>query len=171
MTTVNADEAPDIELRQVDPARNRFRLYAITECRTLFGELCLRIVWGRIGNRRLRERSETFADAAALEQRRAELLARRASHGYVRADTGAAPAIAAIAPSLPTPNRAREEQRAIVEAHGLPMADGRVRRLVQRWVHVTRALASRVRVSAGETLGLDDVGSLAAMYASAAGVS
>jgi hypothetical protein len=39
----------------VDPAKSRFRSYGLTECRTLFGELCLRIVWGRIGNRRRRE--------------------------------------------------------------------------------------------------------------------
>ena len=41
-------------------AKTAFEFTGLTECRTLFGELCLRIVWGRIGNRRLRERSETF---------------------------------------------------------------------------------------------------------------
>jgi predicted DNA-binding WGR domain protein len=51
----------DIELRMVDPARNRFRLYGLTECRTLFGEPCLIIGWGRIGHR-LRRRTEVFAD-------------------------------------------------------------------------------------------------------------
>jgi hypothetical protein len=30
----------DLELRLVDPAKNRFRLYGLTVCRTLFGELC-----------------------------------------------------------------------------------------------------------------------------------
>ncbi len=71
------DNLTDVELRSVDPSRNRFRLYGITECCTLFGELCLRIVWGRIGNRRLRERSEVFEDRAALQRRREELLERR----------------------------------------------------------------------------------------------
>jgi predicted DNA-binding WGR domain protein len=73
----------DVELRLVDASRNRFRVYGLTVCRTLFGELCLRVVWGRMGHRRLHERSETFADAGVLERRRVELLARRRRHGYV----------------------------------------------------------------------------------------
>lgn len=73
----------DLELRLVDPAKNRFRLYGLTVCRTLFGELCLRIVWGRIGTRALRERSEVFRDEGSLERRRRELLVRRRRHGYV----------------------------------------------------------------------------------------
>jgi predicted DNA-binding WGR domain protein len=71
----------DIELRMVDPARNRFRLYGPTECRTLFGEPCLVIGWGRIGHR-LRSRTEVFADRDLLEHRRNALLARRRRNGY-----------------------------------------------------------------------------------------
>jgi predicted DNA-binding WGR domain protein len=76
------NDATDIELRLVDPAKNKFRLYGLTECRTLFGELCLRVAWGRIGHRRLQERSEVFDDESQLQRRRAELLARRRRHGY-----------------------------------------------------------------------------------------
>jgi predicted DNA-binding WGR domain protein len=83
-----ADDFPDdVELRLVDPSRNRFRIYGLTECRTLFGELCLRIVWGRIGNRRLRERSEIFPDRETLVRRRRELFGRRERHGYVSTST------------------------------------------------------------------------------------
>lgn len=71
----------DHELRLIDPARNRFRLYGMTESRTLFGEACLVIAWGRIGHR-LRVRTELFDDARALERRRLALLARRRRHGY-----------------------------------------------------------------------------------------
>jgi predicted DNA-binding WGR domain protein len=83
----DADDLRDLELRLVDPSKNRFRIYGLTECTTLFGELCLRIVWGRIGNRRPRERSEVFTDRAALERRREELLGRRRRHGYVSTTT------------------------------------------------------------------------------------
>ena len=46
------DDASDLELRLINPAKNAFRIYGLSECVTLFGEVCLRIVWGRIGNRR-----------------------------------------------------------------------------------------------------------------------
>ena len=59
------DDVSDLELRLIDPLRNARRLYGLTECTTRFGELCLRIVWGRLGNRRPRERSEVFDDHAA----------------------------------------------------------------------------------------------------------
>jgi predicted DNA-binding WGR domain protein len=71
-----------IDLRLIDPPRNRFRHYCIRQGRTLFGEPFLVIEWGRVG-RRLRVREETFADGLSLEQRRGELLARRRRHGYV----------------------------------------------------------------------------------------
>ena len=112
----------DVELRLVNPVENRFRLYRLTECRTLFGELCLRIVWGRIGSRRRRERSEIFADRAALERRREELLGRRRRHGYVSTTTPRAAARArsgAGAEQRPT----CAIERAILEAHGLPVDD------------------------------------------------
>lgn len=70
-----------LELRHIDPARRRFRRYRMTECRTLFGEPCLLVEWGRIG-RPPRLRSETFSSPSALAERRTELLARRRRHGY-----------------------------------------------------------------------------------------
>jgi predicted DNA-binding WGR domain protein len=72
----------DIELRLVDPKANRFRVYGITETRTLFGEACLVLAWGRIGHA-LKRRTEVFTDGVALERRRRELLARRRRRGYV----------------------------------------------------------------------------------------
>ena len=81
--SADVDGLEDLELRLVDPTKNRFRIYGLTECRTLFGELCLRIVWGRIGDRHQRERSEVFGDRAAMLRRREELLGRRRRHGYV----------------------------------------------------------------------------------------
>jgi predicted DNA-binding WGR domain protein len=70
----------DVELRLIDTERNRYRLYGMTECRTLFGEPSLLIAWGRIGHR-LRTRSEMFADGIDLERRRRSLLARRRRSG------------------------------------------------------------------------------------------
>ncbi len=70
-----------LELRSIDAARNRRRVYRLTETLTLFDRELV-IEWGREG-RPLRRRVETFATPAALEQRRRELLARRRLHGYV----------------------------------------------------------------------------------------
>lgn len=156
---MNFEHDDDIELRLVEPSKNRFRLYALSECRTLFGELCLRIVWGRIGNRRPRERSETFRDRDALERRRRELLALRMRHGYVpqpRRRGGGA-----------TPVR-RTVESEIVEAHGLRFEDSMARRLVHRWERAARALRDYlVGQRPEEAFDLDDVSTLAAMYASA----
>lgn len=80
----------DVELRLVDPARNRFRVYGVTADRTLFGELCLVIAWGRVG-RPLRRRTEVFADEGVRDRRLRELLARRRRHGYV--EVAVAPAV------------------------------------------------------------------------------
>ena len=91
----DVDELADLELLLIEPAKNRFRLYAITACRTLFGEQCLRIVWGRLGNRQLQERSELFEDRAAMVRRRAELVRRRHRHGY--AARGLSPATTSFA--------------------------------------------------------------------------
>lgn len=71
-----------IELRHIDPERNRFRLYRMAEQPTLFGEVDLVIEWGRIGYA-LNRRVEIFVDQLALERRRRELLGRRRRHGYV----------------------------------------------------------------------------------------
>ena len=66
--------------RLVHPELNR--LYRLTECHDLFGEICLFIEWGRHG-RRLRSRLEPFPDHASRDKRKHELLARRRQHGYV----------------------------------------------------------------------------------------
>ncbi len=65
-----------VELRNIDRARNRFRIYRMWQQPTLFGGLDLVIEWGRIGAR-LRRRSEDFTPA-----RWNELLARRRRNGY-----------------------------------------------------------------------------------------
>ena len=75
------DGGGDVELRLVDDKRNRRRFYGITETRSLFGEPCLWIAWGRIGSR-IQRRTETFGDPLALDRRRRALLARRRRHGY-----------------------------------------------------------------------------------------
>lgn len=70
-----------IVLKNIDPKSNRARIYRITNSRDLFGESCLLIEWGRLG-RPLRARLEPFADDAARNARRAELVATRQRHGY-----------------------------------------------------------------------------------------
>ena len=150
-------DANDLELRQVDASRNRFRIYGLTECRTLFGERCLRIVWGRIGSGRLRERSEVFETQGALERRRSELLARRRQHGYVLVNKAPAPTTAAT----------RDTERDIVEAHGLPIRDLSVQRMVSRWHQATLDLSRYLRGRREEALDLVDVSTLAAMYVDA----
>jgi len=70
-----------IRLEQVDPARNRYRVYRITPCCDLFGALCLIVEWGRRGNP-LRWRSEVFADSSAREARIEEILTLRRKHNY-----------------------------------------------------------------------------------------
>lgn len=70
-----------LEFRHVDPTRNCFRRYVLSEQRTLFGAVDLVIRWGRIGSP-LRMRCETFHDRAELEQRRDELSHVRRLHGY-----------------------------------------------------------------------------------------
>jgi predicted DNA-binding WGR domain protein len=173
----------DIELRLIDPARNAFRLYGLTACKTLFGEPCLRIQWGRIGNRRVRERSETFADPHALEQRRQELLVRRHQHGYqsvgrdqdVVASFYRVPEATArqVAPKPPLASTSVAHtarvalQRDIVEAHGLPLRERTARQLVDRWYAATTALASYLEERRAEHLDLVDVSTLAAMYVEA----
>lgn len=150
-------DAIDIELRLVDAAKNKFRLYGITSCRTLFGELALRIVWGRIGHRRLRERTEIFPTTEALERRHAELLQRRRQHGYV------------VHTSRARETQIRAVERDIVEAHGLPLASPHVRALVSRWHNVTRELARFVGEQTKQPLDLVDISTLAVMYAHAEG--
>lgn len=70
-----------IALKLIDPKRNCFRQYTITECKTLFEEHALLISWGRIG-KAPRTRCEVFASENDRARRRAQLLAARRAHGY-----------------------------------------------------------------------------------------
>jgi predicted DNA-binding WGR domain protein len=165
-------ELADVEMRLVDPERNRFRVYGVTECATLFGELCLRIVWGRIGNRRLRERSEVFRDRAALARRRDELLRLRRRHGYVSTTTPRAAARARAegrAAAAPSPtSRTLAVALAILEAHGLAVDDARACELVARWHAATLDLARYASARAGgAALDLVDASTLAGMFVDA----
>jgi predicted DNA-binding WGR domain protein len=101
----------DIELWSLDPSQNRFRVYAIREERTLFGEPCLVVAWGRLG-RPLRERTEIFTSGGALSARRSALVALRTKHGYFApAMLGGTRAVlfgASVLPATrPMPKRAR----------------------------------------------------------------
>jgi predicted DNA-binding WGR domain protein len=159
----------DLELRLIDPSKNKARLYGLTECMTLFGEVCLRIVWGRIGNRRLRERTETFESRDALERRRHELLLRRRQHGYTEVPS------VPVSPMGSVAGVANEEahavEREIVEAHGLGLGDRTARSLVATWHAATRALRSYLAQRGADPLDMEDVSALASMYAVVAGVA
>jgi len=155
----------DLELRLIDPARNARRLYGVTTCTTLFGEPCLRVQWGRIGNRRVRERSEVFASVDALEQRRSELLGCRERHGYRSVPLATADAAPEMPVTSPGPERAI--QRDIVEAHGLRLDERAARQLVERWRQATTELASYLHERSAEDLDLVDVSTLASMYVEA----
>lgn len=168
----DVDDLEDLELRLVDPAANRFRLYGVTECRTLFGELCLRIVWGRIGNRRLRERSEVFGDRASLARRRDELLGRRRRHGYVATST---PRAAARARAQERPEGVSGPrhpwhvlaERVLVEAHGMPIEDPTARSLVARWHAATLRIVQHLHAKGAGLLDLIDASTLASMFITA----
>ncbi len=181
MTTPLLAIPADVELRLVDPARNAFRIYGLTSCRDLFGQPCLRIQWGRLGSRRIRERCETFDRVEALEQRRNELLVRRRRHGYQAASEvpqTVAPRTRAPRAPLPTALPLQPSERSavltrmavhrdILEAHGLPLDARGVRQLVARWRTATEALASYLEERRAEHLDLVDVSTLAAMYVEA----
>jgi predicted DNA-binding WGR domain protein len=155
----------DLELRLIDPLTNRHRVYGLTECRTLFGELCLRIVWGRVGHRRMRERSELFRDHAALVRRREELLRLRRRHGYVSTSTPRAAARARGAEIV----RAAAIATALLEEHGLSLRDKAACTLVARWRDATRAIVHFVAASGAGILDLVDASTLAGMFVDAAG--
>jgi predicted DNA-binding WGR domain protein len=162
-----SDVLPDLELRLIDPDRNKFRVYGLTPCRTLFGEVCLRIQWGRLGHRKLRERSEIFPDESSLRRRRSELLELRRRHGY-----------RAISPRSAQPRPPQAEraggaaasamQREIVEAHGLSLRERAAQQLVARWQDATEAILRYLEERQPEHLDLVDVSTLAAMYVEAA---
>ena len=143
--------------------KNRFRVYGLTECRTLFGEVCLRIVWGRIGTRRLREKSEVFGDRAALLRRRDELLGRRRRHGYVSNSTPRAAARARGAER----DRSSAEARAVVEQHGLPLEEATARKLVARWRDATLAIVRYLEAKGAGVLDLVDASTLAGLFVEA----
>jgi predicted DNA-binding WGR domain protein len=171
--STSVDGLEDLELRLVDPAKNRFRIYGLTECRTLFGELCLRIVWGRIGNRRQRERSEVFDDRAAMLRRREELLGRRRRHGYV-ASPSTPRAAARERAAMHREERGgegeavrRATERAIVEAHGLSLGDASAWKLVAQWHAATVAIVRYIEARGAAVLDLVDASTLAGMFVSA----
>ena len=83
----DAEPVGTVQLRLVDPALNKFRVYCLAESESLFGEPSLFITWGRMGHK-CRVRLEVFADRQALQRRRRELLARRRRHGYQRIYAG-----------------------------------------------------------------------------------
>ena len=174
----------DVELRLVDPTRNRFRLYSLTECRTLFDEFALIVAWGRIGSR-LRTRTEVFETREARERRRLELVGRRRRHGYVSRGEGDAPV---VAPATARARKANADtpllgvaaaasldhaiEREIVEAHGLRLVNPTARTLVARWHAATRELARYLDVGRRrEPFDLVDVSTLASMYVAARGAA
>lgn len=170
---MHVDHDEDLELRSIDPAKNRYRVYGLTECRNLFGELCLRIVWGRLGTRRMRERSEVFADRGALRRRRDELLALRRRHGYVWTSTPRATARAraearVAAPTKAAPSPAVATARAIVEAHGLALDDIVAVSLVSRWREATLAIIRYAQTNGAGVLDLVDASTLASLFVEAA---
>ncbi len=71
-----------VQLRSVDPARNRDRSYALTWNPALFDEggVLLR-VWGRTGGPE-RTRLDYYPDRAAAQAHVETLLRRRLRHGY-----------------------------------------------------------------------------------------
>ena len=159
-----------VELRLVDPARNRKRFYEVIESRTLFGEACLRIVWGRIGHRPSHEHTELFADRAALVRRRDEVLRRRRHHGYElavsRSPSTTLPESIAAMPATPNTPDPRAIEREIVEAHGLSPDDATARTLVTRWHAATRDIA-RYLAARGVQADLSDASTLAEMFVDA----
>ena len=75
-----------IELRRIEPKKNRFRRYRIRRSRTLFDEDCLLIEWGRLGQP-LRLRVESFHSPTQLHKRVEELIELRKKRGYLATST------------------------------------------------------------------------------------
>ena len=116
MRTMLDETMSDVELRSIDPARKRFRFYAMTASRTLFGELCLVITKGRIGHR-LQQRTELFPDEPALLRRRKELFVRRIRNGYLLGS----PRISEVSPCTPRPLAKTRGTRAQNSNASLPL--------------------------------------------------
>lgn len=70
----------ELELRRVMPKRTR--VYVMVATRDLFGALVLRVRFGRVGWRTLREREEAFTTEHALTTRVRALVTTRLHHGY-----------------------------------------------------------------------------------------
>lgn len=70
----------ELELRRV--MHKRTRVYSMVATRDLFGSLVLRVRYGRLGWRTLREREEAFTTEHALTTRVRELVTTRLHHGY-----------------------------------------------------------------------------------------
>ncbi|MEO8616022.1 MAG: WGR domain-containing protein [Luteolibacter sp.] len=70
-----------ISLRRCDPSRNMARFYELALQPTLFNEIALVRIWGRIGTHG-RSKCETFADAMTAEAARNRVLHRKRQRGY-----------------------------------------------------------------------------------------
>ena len=72
-----------IELRHIDPNRNRARFYALRVMPTLFGEWSLMAEWGRIGQAGQVQRRD-YPDERAAVRALAERAQRKTRRGYLR---------------------------------------------------------------------------------------
>ncbi len=70
-----------VRLTSVDPAANRFRVYALSWRPTLWGNFALVQTWGRLGSP-ARSRTACFASRPMAQEAIARLLRRRLRHGY-----------------------------------------------------------------------------------------
>ena len=70
-----------VRLVCVDPATNRYRAYALTWQRWLWGEVALVRTWGRL-DRPGRSRATVYADRQGARADIRRLLQRRLRHGY-----------------------------------------------------------------------------------------
>ena len=68
-------------LRSVDPARKRYREYAVSIQPGLFGDWCLMTHWGRIGATG-QQRRYWFETAEEAEAQQRRILQRRERNGY-----------------------------------------------------------------------------------------
>ena len=70
-----------VRLTSVDPAANRFRVYALSWRPTLWGDFALVQTWGRLGSPG-RARTTFFASRPMAQEAIVLLLRRRLRHGY-----------------------------------------------------------------------------------------